>query len=231
MSRTGTLLIACAVLAGSAGARHALAATPVPIARLSMAERLTSAPESTTVQFGPHMATLGELRVAHRAHVAAFLRAAAMGGAARAKLASLEALTILEPPSQYASAPGDMRAFCTAAHASACLYLPPQQQVTAEQTGVSDWDGLITQAQCAQGGGAWSGMWNSYFCAFEYPASVIVHFTPAANYKISQSAQCDRTFQYTVDVHGAISISLAVAMPVIMTTDNNPTCVVTVTPG
>jgi hypothetical protein len=212
----------------------AVTATALPIDKLSLPERLVNAPPATVVQLGERTATLAQLRVEHRAHVAAFVRAAGLGRAVASKLSGsfpVVALSVVEPPSQYASAPGDMRAFCQAAHASACLYLPPDQQVTAEQAGVSDWDALVTQAQCAQGGGTWSGMWNSYFCAFNYPSSVIVHFTPAANYKLSKSAACDRTFTYTVDDHGAIEITLAVTLPVIMTTDDNPTCVVTVSPG
>ncbi len=72
-------------------------------------------------------------------------------------------------------------------------------------------------------------MWNAYYCSFTYPSGVLVHFTPAANYKLTKSAACDRTFNYTVDEHGAIQISLNVSG--IITTDDNPTCVVTVTPG
>jgi len=63
----------------------------------------------------------------------------------------------------------------------------------------------------------------------QLPSDVIVHFTPAANYQLAHSAACDRTFKYTVDEHGAIEISLNVSG--IITTDDNPTCVVTVTPG
>lgn len=156
------------------------------------------------------------------------------GGTINRNLGNLQVAPqpVVEPPSQYAAAPADMRAFCAAARASACLYLPPGQQVTAEQSGVADWDSLVTQTQCAQEGGAWSAIWGSYFCAFEYPASVVVHFTPAANFKLAQSASCDHgTFTYSVDVHGAVTISMAAVMPVIMTTDDNPTCVVRVTPG
>jgi hypothetical protein len=242
-------------LAASGNVQHALAATVVPFEKLSLNERLSTAPDSTAVQVGPRTTTLGQLRAAHLAREAAFLKAASMGSALHGKLLPLQAGGVrtidgghtsvvnpanfqiapqpfVEPPSQYASAPADMKAFCNGAQASACLYLPPGQQVTAEQAGVADWDGLVTQTQCTQEGGSWGAMWNSYFCAFTYPASVVVHFTPATNFKLTQFASCDlSTFAYKVDDHGAISISLRVATPVIMTTDNNPTCVVSVVPG
>ncbi len=251
--RLWILLAGVVALAGSASAPRALAATAVPLAQLSLGERLSGAPDSTVVQLGPRTTTLGQLRTAHRAREAAFLKAGLAGATLRGNpvsagggthtvvtgrtpvgnLGNLQvAQSVIEPQSQYASAPADMKAFCNGAQASACLYLPPDQQVTAESTGVADWDSLVTQAQCAQEGGAWGGIWNSYFCAFNYPASVTVHFTPAANYKLSRSANCDRsTFAYTIDVHGAITISMTAALPVIMTTDDNPTCVVSVTPG
>jgi hypothetical protein len=232
------LIVASVVVAlvGSAGAPRVLAAAAVPLAKLSLSERLRSAPDSTIVQLGPRTTTLGQLRAAHRAREAALLRARSTGIVLRGKLTlgnvAVVAQPFVEPPSQYASTPADMRAFCAAAQASACLYLPPDQQVTAEQAGVSDWDSLVTQSQCAQEGGTWSAIWSDWFCAFNYPASVTVHFTPAANFKLAQSANCDRnTFAYKVDNHGAITISLSIAMPVIMTTGNNMTCVVSVTPG
>jgi hypothetical protein len=255
-ARLLVLFAGVVALVGSANAPRALAATSIPIAKLSLAERLSTAPDSTTVQLGSHTTTLGQLRAAHRARELALRKAGSLGIVLRGKLTPVQGggtrtigssehtnvgnsgnlqivpQPFVEPPSQYASAPADMKAFCAAAQASACLYLPPGQQVTMESDGVADWDGLITQAQCVQEGGTWGAIWNSWFCAFNYPASVTVHFPPAANFKFTQSANCDRTtFTYTIDLHGAIRISLAAATPVIVTTDDNPTCVVSVTPG
>jgi hypothetical protein len=255
---TARLLVVCVgviALAGTATAFRAFAATAVPFEKLSMRERLNTAPDSTIVKVGPRTTTLGQLRAAHRAREATLLRAGSLGVGLRGKPIpvagggvravgvghpgvgnmgnpQLVPQAVVEPPSQYASAPADMKAFCSAAQASACLYLPPDQYVSAAQSGVADWDGLVTQSQCAQEGGGWGDMWGGTYCAFNYPGSVTVHFTPAANYKLTQSASCDRrTFAYTVDVHGAITISLTAAMWGIMTTDDNPTCVVSVTPG
>jgi hypothetical protein len=264
--------LAAAVAVVLGGSAMALAATAVPFAKLSPADRLTNAPDSTPVVLGPRTVTLGQLRAAHRAREAALLRAGSLGSAMHGKLTStihggvaprvggattttvgggtthtvvnrtagainpsniqIVPQPYVEPSSQYASAPADMKAFCSAAQASACLYLPPNQQVSAFSYGVADWDGLVTQSQCAQEGGAWGNIWGGTYCAFNYPVSVTVHFTPAANFKLTQTANCDRsTFTYTVDTHGAIVISMTAALPIIITTDNNPTCVVSVTPG
>ncbi len=224
-------VFACAAaLVASGASPGASADAGVPISKLSLPERLRTAPDATAVQLGTRTTTLGALRAAHRARLSGLLRARALGTFVHGKLA-FGPQPFIEPPSQYANAPADMKAFCAAAQASACLYLPPGQEVTIESTGVSDWDGMVTQPQCAQQGGVWQGMWNAYFCAFTYPAAVTTHFAPAANFKVSQSAQCDTSmYAYKVDTHGAVSIWTTVA-PVIMTTGPNVACVVTVTPG
>ncbi len=225
-----------------------VAQTVVPIAKLSLAQRLQSAPGGTVVLVGSRTTTLAALRAAHRARELALARAGSVGAIVASKNIPLRGGThpiasavnpatlqtvpqpVVEPASQYASAPADMRAFCAAAHASACLYLPPNQQVSVQPTYVSLWDSLITQQQCAQEDGSWDGMWNSWFCAFAYPNNVTVNFTPAADFKLTQSATCDATtFAYTVDPHGAVNIRVTLA-PVIMTTHPGTFCAVTVTP-
>jgi len=256
--RTTLRLLAVCIgiaLAGSVNVPGVRAATALPLAKLSLAQRLSTLPDSTAIQLGTRMTTLGALRAAHQARETALARASSMGSLLHGKPIPLQvtglhslgsadtnAVTsgklqvspqpVVEPPSQYASSPADMKAFCSAAAASACLFLPPNQQVTTGASGVADWDSLITQTQCNGEGGTWGAIWNGSFCAFNYPASVTVHFTPAANFKLTQSANCDKsTFTYDVDTHGAITISLKNAAPAIVTTDNNPTCVVSVVPG
>ncbi|HEX3549262.1 MAG TPA: hypothetical protein VHT53_02755 [Candidatus Elarobacter sp.] len=236
----------CAVVAllAPGASPPAVAQAGVPIATLTLAERRQTAPGTTVVHIGSRTTTLAALRAAHVAREAALARASAVGTLVHNKgVATAEKMRpagrmqigpqpFTEPPSQYASAPGDMRAFCAAARASACLFLPPDQQVTVLSSGVSDWDGMIDQQQCAQEGGNWEGMWNAYFCAFAYPEAVTVHFPPAANFTFSQSATCDSsTFAYNVDSHGAVSIHMIVVPPVIITTHPGTFCAVTVTPG
>ena len=144
-------------------------------------------------------------------------------------------VAVVEPASQYASAPPDMKAFCASAAASACVDLPPQQQVQTDPTDSSkilDLDPLLTQSQCGAEGGYWGAFWGSSYCSFTYPSGVIVHFTPAANYKLSSTAVCDKTlWSYQIDVHGAISIQLLPQQYLNFTTGTNPSCVVRVTTG
>ena len=237
------------------------AANPVPLQNLSTRERVSTAPDSTVVKVGPKITTtLGKLRAAHRAHEASLTNANAAGAAPHTNLRAKPMpvikkgtigpvlgprvgginpqvggliTNIVEPSSQYASAPPDMRAFCAAAQASACAYLPSQTQVDNANGTVEQFDSLLTSTQCSQEGGAWTSFgWGAYFCQFNYPASVVVHFTPASNYQISQSASCSNPWTYSVDPKGAISIQLGNTGPYAnWTTPNNATCVVLVTVG
>jgi hypothetical protein len=241
-----------------------LGATAVaPLERLSLQQRLVAAPPSTVVRIGPRTVTLGQLRAAHQAREAYRENAAIVGRDVSAKLRVLGPVAVgggrptftkpgvklngslgqplalsaavVEPASQYASAPPDMKAFCASAQASACVDLPPQQQVQTDPTNsgnILDLDPLLTQPQCGTEGGYWGAIWGSNYCEFTYPAGVIVHFTPAANYKLSTTAVCDRTlWSYQVDVHGAISIQLLPQQYLNFTTGTNPSCVVRVTTG
>jgi hypothetical protein len=141
-------------------------------------------------------------------------------------------VAIVESASQYASAPPDMRAFCDAAKASACAYLPAQQSGYFMNGQIADYDWMITQSQCAQEGGTWSLLF-SWYCQFNYPPSVVVYFTPAKSYRLQQSASCDNSlWSYTVDPHGAISIQYKNPTPYsAWSATNNPTCVVRVAVG
>ena len=138
---------------------------------------------------------------------------------------------VTEPASDYAKVPADMKAFCAAAGASACLYLPPQQQIEMFQGSAADSDSLINQSQCQSEGGGWMTFgWGVYVCEFFYPQSVTVRFTPPPNYQISSTAQCDQSvFSYQVDTHGAVSISIKQSG--FFTTGSSPWCVVKVKLG
>jgi len=237
-----------------AGAGASAAAPPVPLARLSLQERLLTAPASTMVQVGRLTVPLGVLRAAHVRRDLDFVRARAAGLQLGAILkggrpvvvrsgpvavgrpplgAVLATTTIVEPPSQYASAPADMKAFCAAAAASACLYLPPFQQVSPWAGGyIADFDVLIDQTQCDFEGGTWAGVFGSpALCAFYYPASVVVHFDPAANYQIASTASCAGMWTYQTDARGAVSIQLLAQYNSAFQTGASAACVVRVTVG
>jgi hypothetical protein len=159
-----------------------------------------------------------------------------VGGYVNPVLLGNLATTVIEPASSYASAPADMRAFCSAAQASACAYLPPNQTVQRDNTirigWVDDLDSQITDPQCSQEGGFMSSFgWGSSFCWFTYPGSVNVQFNPG-NYQIATSASCNPPWTYNVDVHGAITIGLGNTGPYLTwPSGSNPTCIVRVTVG
>jgi hypothetical protein len=140
---------------------------------------------------------------------------------------------VYEPASDYASTPPDMKAFCAAAGGSACLYLPPQQQISIFSGSVLDYDSLISQSQCGSKGGSWtSAGWGFYSCLFVYPMSVTVTFTPPSNYQVSSTAECDQSlFNYQVDTHGAVAISIKQPGTLNFTTGTSPWCVVKVKIG
>ncbi len=133
--------------------------------------------------------------------------------------------TVVEPSSSYASAPADMRAFCSAAQASACAYLPPNVYLVPSGSNLVDEDPFIPGAQCTQEGGTYDGN----LCYFAYPYQVVVNFNPG-NYQIASSASCNPPWQYQIDVHGAIIISLA-GNTIPHSTGANATCIVRVTIG
>ena len=133
--------------------------------------------------------------------------------------------TVVEPSSSYASAPADMRAFCSAAQASACAYLPPNVYLVPSGSNLVDEDTFIPGAQCTQEGGTYDGI----LCYFAYPYQVVVNFSPG-NYQIASSASCNPPWQYQIDVHGAIIISLA-GNVIPHSSGANATCIVRVTVG
>jgi hypothetical protein len=145
------------------------------------------------------------------------------------------ATPVVEPSSSYSGAPADMRAFCAAAAASACAYLPPNQSVQRDNTihigSVDDLDAQITDPQCSQEGGFMFAMWGGSSCWFTYPGSVNVGFNPG-DYQIATSASCNWPWTYNVDVHGAITISLGNTGPYLnWNSGSNPTCIVRVAVG
>jgi hypothetical protein len=263
-----SLAVASLVLVG-VPLRDARASTPVAIEKLSTAQRLTTAPDSTAVTAGKITTTLGKLRAAHKAREAARAHAKSAGIAAHSKLLGKPltivgighgfnpvhtgratkppipkyvgvihgvgtfgnlATPVIEPSSQYASAPADMKAFCAAAQASACAYLPAQQYVGIFNGVAEDFDSLISGSQCVQEGGTVNSLYGLLSCYFGYPATITVPFSPAASFQLSQAASCSSPWTYSVDPHGAIRIQLSVTGTE-YATGNGATCIVRVMVG
>jgi hypothetical protein len=125
------------------------------------------------------------------------------------------AMEIVEPPSAYATARTDMKAFCSNAAASACMFVPPGQTYLYVSYGISgqgspqlwDPDELLDETTCVNEGGGYS---QPQGCIFFYPVSCKANFTPVAPYLGTTTAQCDQTiWTYYVDFHqGLITVQI-----------------------
>ena len=125
--------------------------------------------------------------------------------------------------------PADYLAFCKAAHATACLYLPSGLNCGSAAPWVYcyDDDPLITDSPlCGSEGGVLAPSWGCYYF---YPLQYSLNFNPGPPtaqgvYNVTQSANCPSPFVVTVDPHGAVSLttsSMAFTSP-------TPSCVVSV---
>jgi hypothetical protein len=105
--------------------------------------------------------------------------------------------------------PADLLAFCKAAAATACLYLPSGRTLYQGAVWVWDMDPFITdQKMCiSQGGNPEGGG-----CAYYYPTAYALKFNPgpptAHGYPVTHSATCPSHFQDTVDPRGAIVLDV-----------------------
>jgi|GEM_PF-1689217 len=105
--------------------------------------------------------------------------------------------------------PKDYMDFCTAAKATACIYIPANTSLTAYQgdpnapnTHAMDEDLLITDPDvCKYDGGL---LWGAE-CLFYYPLVHIVNFKPTGS--VSTSAACDPPSKYLLDQKGAVKAS------------------------
>ena len=227
-----------------------------PAPKLTLQE-LNTAPDSTVLKFGKQSYTLGVLRASHLAREAGLARARSAGLASAQALAlrkkkstpdkgrltneglrAAEAYSstplVVEPPSKYASAPGDMKAFCSAASASACLYLPPNANLQLFPDGSSALiDPFIGQSQCSAEGGGWNYYDNA--CDFTYLTTVGVSFIPPGDYKVSYTQNCDPSvWAVSIDNKGSVEIRLLAASSgkaELYATGNGSTCTVDVFPG
>ena len=105
--------------------------------------------------------------------------------------------------------PADFVAFCKAATATACLYLPSGVPLAFGSGAAVDTDPLVIDAGlCSTQGGAESASG----CAYSYPLKYNVNFNPgqrtSQGYNLMQSTNCPSPFSDTVDPkNGAVSLS------------------------
>jgi hypothetical protein len=118
------------------------------------------------------------------------------------------------PSYNHGPTPKDYVDFCTAANASACLYLPANTtlKIIAGSSGADwgdDFDYLITdKATCEfDGGVVRENPISSDIegCDFYYPVEQITGFTPTG--PLDNSAACDPPANYILDPKGAIKVA------------------------
>jgi hypothetical protein len=127
--------------------------------------------------------------------------------------------------------------FCTAAHPSVCIYLPPDSSFGETGTRfvsgtlvLGDLDTLIfDEKTCKYDGGVFAGSDPPAGCWFYYPSQSIANFLPKG--PLTKSFSCDAPGAAYVDPKGAVIANVNhTGFPV--TTDSRPiTCVVQVWVG
>jgi len=194
------------------------------------AAELATLPDTTLVKLkNGRTVTVGVLRSEHKARVQRFADAAKLGTrllqtlstseqerrkASRGTLVRMD-FSLKRFQSVY-TLPADLLAFCKAAAATGCLYIPGGPLVVVG-TIYMDVDNLITdQHLCTSEGGRSeiSATTKQMFgCEYYYPSQYNLGFNPgkptAHGYPVTHSASCPSRFvQYTVDPHGAVSLNV-----------------------
>jgi len=205
------------------------AATARAVEPLSAAE-LATLPDTTLVKLKTgRTATLGVLRSEHTLRLQRFADAAKLGALLLATQSRSEEKEKKGRPGTLVPMnfslrdfqstlplPADFLAFCKAAAATACLYLPGVKLFSAGSYNYLDFDPLITdQHLCTSEGGQpnFGATKQMLGCAYYYPTQYILKFNPglptAQGYPVTHSASCPSRFvSYMVDPHGAISLNV-----------------------
>jgi hypothetical protein len=226
---------------GAAATVSTHGAAPVPIAQLSVSAR-TTLPDATMIELKPGLnVSLGTLRAQHRNRMARFAAATQLGNQAYAVAMSADEskakrtthhgpkLTLLPIASAtwnavpWTGVPGshwapDYTAFCKAAKASICLYVPQASYAlgaTLAPAGgaFTDIDMLITdKGICSdEGGTLYSKGGVVLGCLFFYPNGFNVQYfagnppSATANTKACSS----KGFTKVIDPHGGAAITLS----------------------
>jgi hypothetical protein len=218
------------------------------------AAELATLPDATLVKLKTgRTVTLGVLRSEHKLRLQRFADAAKLGALLlktqlnaekqekKAKRGTLIPMNFSLKNFKYPPAiqlPADFLAFCKAAVATACLYLPGVSlyggsDPSGQPLPLLDFDPLITDPHlCTSEGGDANFTSTKVMlgCAYYYPAQYTLDFNPgqptAQGYPVTHSAICPSRFiTYTVDPHGAVSLN--VVSPLYPLTSRK-TCVVRV---
>ena len=215
---------------------------------LLMAPQRASLPDSAIVALmNGRTASMGQLRQEHDIRMRRFANARALGNTWLQKIPlnkypgnqGSNKSPLPMPAVQYAAK--DYTDFCTAAHATACLYFPAGVSSFGPYSPgwgaspppvVFDFDPLITDtAVCSAGGGYM--LQNNQGCGYAYPIVVTPNFTPG-NYSTPATGGCSNAiFSETYDPHGAVQIKYLGGIPIDTTSTPGPglVCIVRVIPN
>ncbi|HEX3469270.1 MAG TPA: hypothetical protein VHT05_14415 [Candidatus Elarobacter sp.] len=123
-------------------------------------------------------------------------------------------LPVRENTSKFSSLPLDARGFCTAAKATACVYVPQTAAMTQYQTELSIMDIQVDPTGCAARGGSYTyqqptpspdehyQLWG--WCTYTYPRADKTTFAPGGNVYVQQTCS-DPLFNRTIR-RGVVSI-------------------------
>ncbi len=131
-----------------------------------------------------------------------------------------------------AKMPRDMREFCTAAAATACLYIPTGVYFHNDDATMWTFDPLIDQPTCVADSGVWGPSVLGAFgappvCHFTYPTTDVNSFVPgsAPTFGYAFSDSCKPKFTTVADSKGALSITYAVTPGSVVEVDTPQSCV------
>ena len=220
----------------AAPAQAAEKAAAMSMSALSLDQRM-HLPDSTRITVGKGtITTLGMLRGFHAARLRSSAQAATLGKNAAMTLSRQQSgrlgpnqtahgtlpgsamqvtLPIAESPATLQKYAKDYQDFCTAASATACVYLPaglgyPSGTLISQDNTVVAPDYLITDPTvCAAGGGtiSYPGLVDQKVCVYTYPLKVVTQFVPSSSNP--HVAHCPSTdWTVLVDHHGAAVVEL-----------------------
>ncbi len=145
------------------------------------------------------------------------------------------ALTMSPVPQKaadLANMPRDMREFCTAAVATACLYIPTGVYFHNDDATMWTFDPLIDQPTCGADGGVWGPSMLAAFgtppvCHFTYPTSDVNSFVPGSTptFKYAFSDSCKPKFTTVADQKGALAINFSADPQTVVSVDTPQSCV------
>ncbi len=113
-------------------------------------------------------------------------------------------LPVPENASALANVPRDMREFCTAAAATACLYVPAGLYVQVDAISMVTADLLIDKKTCLNDTGEWFTDSPTPSCVFTYPTRAVNSFDPGSTptFGFNFSDGCNLQFDTVADLEG-----------------------------